>query len=174
MLWFAAWLKESKDALQRLGYFTIIELELIMNPDEIATNFIRQAIEYNSNPRLFSHYSLEVIKDFYVPWDGEKVGELADGTKISLDKKEEKEKGFNYFKNLFLEDKQKELTIFAITKGDDDPVLIIDGVHRAVGLQRAINKSKGLLNNKINLILVLFKSLNFHKMPEYIRLLNLI
>lgn len=145
-----------------------------MNIDQTATNFIRLAIKYNPFPFLYPSYPIEKLKDFYVPWDGETVGELADGTKISEHNKEVKIKKFNEFKDLFLNNKHKELTIFAVTKEEENPILIIDGVHRAVGLQKSINKSKRLPKENINLILVLFKSRHIQCMPDYKKLLGLI
>jgi len=48
-----------------------------------ATNFLKLAYSLSGSPTVISNYKITDIGTHFVPWDCEKVEELAKGTKIS-------------------------------------------------------------------------------------------
>jgi len=142
--------------------------------DKNATSFLNQAIAVTGKtPVIHSQYNLDDLGDMYVPWDGEKVEELARGERISTHKWENKVKKFSFFKKSASREGHYEATIVAVRKDKNSPTLIIDGVGRAVGIKKAIIENPKR-RKEINLIVFLIESEEIVKMLDYKRLLELL
>lgn len=145
-----------------------------MNIDKNATSFLNQAITVaGKTPVIHFQYNLDDLGDMYVPWDGEKVEELARGKRISTHEWENKVKKFSFFKKAASREGYYEATIIAIRSGKDSPTLIIDGVGRAVGIRKVILENPARKNG-INLIVFLIESQEVVNLPDYKRLLEIL
>lgn len=146
--------------------------------DENATGLLIGALAVGGikNVVYIQKFDLDELPNLYSPWDGETVGELASCEKISENEREKKLERFNFFKECVLENKYTDTTIFAVRRNARYPIQIIDGIHRAVGIQKALidqNVDKEVLKNKINLRILLVDSEDMIKYPDYIKLLTL-
>ncbi len=140
--------------------------------EQIANNFYRWAISLAPNP-VEKDIIPEVLKDLYVVWDGETVGELATGTRVSEHNKDEKLEKFDHFKNEFLNGQVLNKPILVVKDSNHDALLIIDGIHRSVGYYKAYLQDESILS-KIKFRYLLFESDRIHEMDDYGRLLSLI
>jgi len=142
--------------------------------DKNATSFLNQAITVSgTTPTIYSRYDLDELGNMYVPWNGERVEELAMGERVSTHEWGDKIKKFNFFKKAASRDGYYEATIIAVRKNKNSPTLIIDGVGRAVGIKKAIIENPGRIK-EINLIVFLIESEGIVKMLDYKKLLELL
>jgi hypothetical protein len=120
--------------------------------DTNATNFIKIFLQYAGvNFVYHSKYDLNALGTMYAPWQNqESVNDLATRQKTSAHNQKSKETQFEKVKNDVLNNQYTDTTIFAARPNDQAPILIIDGIHRAVGIQRAILQDPNI-KSKINL-----------------------
>lgn len=126
-----------------------------MTIDKNASAFIRQAIKNGGVVTVYANSNINELKNFYVPWDCDKVNDLAHDKRNSEHEWTTKSSKFEYFRDRYINNPHQDVTIFA-ERLVGGPILIIDGVHRAVGLQKALNLQKSI-EQHINLIVVLFE-----------------
>lgn len=144
--------------------------------DQIATNFLNMALQAglsagNLKISVFNNFDLDLLGSMFIPWGPKvKVIEIADGTKISDHEWEQKQNKFNFFKDHILKCEFFDTIIFIIRKAENSPFLIIDGVHRAIGLQKALLEFPKL-KDRINLRILLIESINMDQLEDYKKVL---
>jgi hypothetical protein len=140
--------------------------------DGIALNFLKQALLHCPNPQIHIIDPI-AFSEFYVAWDGEKVGELAEGKKVSLHNKVEKLGKFAKLKKAFLENKVSKRIILVVKDTDHKEKLIVDGIHRSVAFYQAYLENKNI-TKKTPLQMLFFESNTIKQMIDYDKLLKLI
>lgn len=135
--------------------------------DPIATNFLIMAISVE-NVKLSVHhnFNLDNLGNMFIPWGKVQILEIASGERTSEHKWDQKQRKFNFFKDKILACKFFDTTIFVVSKGRESPMLIIDGVHRAIGIQKALIE-KPQIKSKVNLRVLLIESQNMFKLKDY-------
>jgi len=135
--------------------------------DTIATNFLTMALSVGDvKPSVHNNFDLGKLGEMFIPWGKTKVFEIASGKKISEHEWDRKQAKFNFFKDRILKCEFFDTTIFIVTKGENFPLLIIDGVHRAIGIQKALTENPDL-KDKINLRVLLIESPNMNRLHDY-------
>lgn len=139
--------------------------------DTIATNFLKMALSVEDvKLSVHNNFGLNILGDMFIPWGKVKVSEIASGEKISEHEWDRKQAKFNFFKEVILKCERFDTTLFVIRKDENSPFLIIDGVHRAIGIQKALGE-KPQIKDKINLRVLLIESVNMDKLSDYKKIL---
>ncbi|OIP25328.1 hypothetical protein AUK11_00785 [bacterium CG2_30_37_16] len=135
--------------------------------DTITTNFLIMAISVGEvKLSVHNNFDLDQLGNMFIPWGKVTVSEIASGKKISEHEWDRKQAKFNFFKDRILKCKFFDTTIFVVTKGENFQLLIIDGVHRAIGIQKALIENSDL-KDTINLRVLLIESSNMSRLPDY-------
>lgn len=135
--------------------------------DEIATKFLIMSLSVGDVMfSVHNNFGLDRLSSMFIPWGKVKVFEIASGEKISEHEWDRKQGKFNFFRDQILKSGFFDTTIFVVTKGENFPLLIIDGVHRAIGIQKALIENPGL-KDKINLRVLLIESSNMDRLSDY-------
>lgn len=135
--------------------------------DAIATNFLMTALSVGDiKLSVHNNFDLDKLGDIFIPWGKVTVSEISSGKKISEHEWDRKQAKFNFFKDRILKCEFFDTTIFVVTKGESFPLLIVDGVHRAIGIQKALIENPNL-EDKINLRALLIESPNIDRLPDY-------
>lgn len=135
--------------------------------DAIATNFLMMALSVGDvKLSVHNNFDLDKLGDMFIPWGKVTVSEIASGKKTSEHEWDRKQAKFNSFRDQILKYDFFDTTVFVVTKGENFPLLIIDGVHRAIGIQKALTENPGL-KDKINLRVLLIESPNMDKLSDY-------
>lgn len=135
--------------------------------DTIATRFLMMALSVgNIKLSVHNNFDLNQLGDMFIPWGKVKVSEIATGEKISEHEWDRKQAKFNSFKDQILKCEFFDTTVFVVTKGEGFPFLIIDGVHRCIGIQKALIEKVQLKGN-INLRILFIESQDMDKLQDY-------
>lgn len=135
--------------------------------DQIATNFLVMALSVGDvNVSIHNNFDLNLLGGMFIPWGRVTVNEIASGKKTSDHEWEQKQKKFNFFKDQILKCNFFDTTLFVVRKDNKSPSLLIDGVHRALGVQKAVFENPNI-KAKINLRILLIESPNMNKLEDY-------
>ena len=135
--------------------------------DAITTNFLMMALSVGDvKLSVHNNFDLDKLGDSFIPWGKVTVSEIASSKRISEHEWGRKQTKFNFFRDRILKCEFFDTTIFVVTKGENFPLLIIDGVHRAIGIQKALIENPGL-KDKINLRVLQIESPNMIKLHDY-------
>lgn len=139
--------------------------------DQIATNFLIMALSVGDmKVSVHNNFDLSLLDKMFIPWGKVTVDEIASGKQISKHEWDQKQKKFNFFKNRILKCEFFDTTIFIVRKNENFPLFIIDGVHRAIGIQKAILEQP-TVKDKINLRILLVESPNMDQLEDYKKIL---
>lgn len=116
----------------------------------------------------FIFEDIDEIKKLNVMWrNGQTVEELSDNETL-LKQHEGTEKlmkvemvATSVKKNIYT-----DTTVFGIRKNNTSPIVITDGIHRVIGIFKAISKDPSI-KNKICLRILLCESPNFNQLEDY-------
>lgn len=135
--------------------------------DQIATNFMMIALSIGDVAiSVHNNFNLDNLSGMFIPWGKVTVSKIASGEKVSEHEWDKKQRKFNFFKDKILAGKLFDTTIFVVSKGQGFPILIIDGVHRAIGIQKALIE-KPQIKDDINLRVLFIESQNMSKLQDY-------
>lgn len=139
--------------------------------DQIATNFLVTALSVGEvNVSIHNNFDLKLLDGMFIPWGKVTVDEIASGKRTSEHEWVQKQKKFNFFKDQILKCNFFDTMLFIVGKDDKSPLLIIDGVHRALGIQKAVIERSNV-KDKINLRILLIESPNMNKLEDYKKIL---
>lgn len=139
--------------------------------DQIATNFLIMALSVGDiSISVHNNFNLNLLGSMFIPWGKVTVDEIASGKRISEHEWEQKQKKFNFFRDKILGCEFFDTTIFIIRKEENLPSLIIDGVHRSIGIQKALLE-RPAVKSKINLRILLIESSNMDSLEDYRKVL---
>ncbi len=132
-----------------------------MNIDEIATRAFQAALCFNPQITLLEKITPEELDNFFVMWrEGNtyyQVKDYAIAQKTSGDKWSDKKVKILFTKSAVLKSTYFDTTIILIQGLAKEPILIIDGIHRAIGIRMASLENK---NVSVNLRGILITSPN--------------
>jgi hypothetical protein len=80
--------------------------------------------------------------------------------------KKKKLRKINQSKQAVLENTFTDTTIFGMRKDETSPIVITDGIHRAIGIQKALNEDTSI-KSKIYLRLLLFEGNRISELADY-------
>src|SRR3989344_7710752 len=104
-----------------------------MNFDANATGLLGNAFSKHTTCGYYT-VELELIKDMFVNWRNKKtLNEMLEDGNIPDHEKTEKLRKINLVKKAVLENIYTDTTIFGMRKDTNTPIVIIDGIHRAIG-----------------------------------------
>lgn len=110
---------------------------------------------------------LNTLGNMHVVWQNKKtLSELSKDENIPNYEKVDKLRKINHFKKAVLENFYTDTTIFGMRKDDNSPVVISDGIHRAIGIQRAFMENP-TIKEKITLRILLFEGNGIGKLEDY-------
>ena len=113
-------------------------------------------------------FDLEHLGKLYVIWRNRKtVNVLSNDENIPDYNKQEKLIKINFFKDATLNNIHTDTTIFAMRKDENSPIVITDGIHRAIGINKAIRESPKIIQ-KINLRILLFEGNGIQNLDDYV------
>jgi len=136
------------------------------NLDVNATAFIIRAIN-KSSTCLYIDLSLDKLGEMFVQWRNKKtVSEMALDVNIPDHQKVDKLEKINRVKESISGSIFTNTTIIGMRKDQDSPIVIFDGIHRSIGIYRAVSNDQEL-NDKICLKLLLFEGEKIGTIPDY-------
>lgn len=139
--------------------------------DSNATNFLTAALTVdNIQFSVHNGFDSSLLGEMFIPWGRVKVSEIASGEKTSEHEWDRKQEKFNFFRDVILRCEHFDTTLFVVRNSEKSPYLIIDGVHRAIGIQKAL-AGKPELATKINLRILLIESPNMSRLSDYQKVL---
>jgi hypothetical protein len=111
---------------------------------------------------------LDELQHMYIMWrQGKTVLEYTTEQNIPEDdSKPEKIRKINQSKKAALENLFTDTTIFGMRKDENSPIVITDGIHRAIGIQKAINEDS-TVKRKICLRLLLCDGEKIAELDDY-------
>lgn len=111
--------------------------------------------------------NLSLLGDMYVMWRNKKtVLELVNDENIPKDKMGKKIHRIEFFKNVVLKNTHTDTTIFGMRKDQFSPIVIADGIHRSIGIQRALQVDPNI-KEKITLRILLFEGVSIYSLDDY-------
>jgi hypothetical protein len=135
--------------------------------DQTATNVLHRTMSSVNNFYYLARFNVDYLKNMYVMWQNKKsVLDLADDNQLPDHNKAQKLKMINYFKNAVLKNIYTDTTIFGMRKDENSPIVITDGIHRAIGIQKALLEDPSV-RDKINLRILLFEGKDIASIPDY-------
>lgn len=137
--------------------------------DTNATGALHMMLSSNTLSKIscYEKFDLEKLGELYVMWRNRKnVNELSVDENIPDHNKKEKLDKISFFKNAVLNNFYTDTTLLAMRKDSNSPIVITDGIHRALGINRAIIEKPDLIK-KINLRLILFEGEGIQNLEDY-------
>lgn len=135
--------------------------------DENATGALRMIASNATKASYFSNVNLERLKEMYVIWRNRKsVLELSSDENIPEDNKEDKLKKINFFKHAVTNNSYTDTTLLTMRKDETSPIVITDGIHRSIGIIKALIKNPNI-KKKVNLRIVLFEGGKIAELEDY-------
>lgn len=112
---------------------------------------------------------LEDLGTHYVIWRNRKsIKDLAiNDNNIPKDKRKEKLEKIYHFKEAVQGNKYTDTTLFGMRPSLESPIVIGDGVHRAIGIYKAYLQDDSL-KTKVNLRLLLCEGKFISSIPDYV------
>jgi hypothetical protein len=148
-----------------------METKLSGKLDSNADGALRMMI---SKAKNFHYFILDLsqLGDMCVIWrDRKKITDYLKDENIPDHQKVEKLKKINQSKNMVLKNIFTDTTIFGMRKDTNSPIVISDGIHRAIGIQRAIVEQPSV-KEKICLRLLLFEGPDVAELEDYKQSIN--
>ncbi|QQG40519.1 MAG: hypothetical protein HYV37_03040 [Candidatus Levyibacteriota bacterium] len=140
-----------------------------MNIGKLDQNATRAFSMMLSNSDQVSYFiiDLDILGAMYVMWQNRKtLTELSQDKNIPNYEKEDKLRKINHFKKVVLGNLYTDTTIFGMRKDDNSPIVISDGIHRAIGIQRAFMENP-TIKEKMTLKILLFEGNGLGKLEDY-------
>ncbi len=135
--------------------------------ENIATNVLIRSIAYHTNLYYLVNFDLDNLQYMFVMWQNRKsIMDLTNNSNIPNHNKEDKIRKIEYFKNAVLQNRYTDTTLFAMRIDKDSPIVITDGIHRAISIQRALVEDPSI-KEKINLRILLFEGKRFEELDDY-------
>lgn len=123
--------------------------------DQNASSLLAKFYGLADNVIYLSHFDMDNLKDLFVCWRGKQtVLDYAHKDLLPEHEGEKKEKYVQFSKEMLLANKHTDTTIFVATPAINAQWMIFDGIHRAIGIQRAMD-SNPEVRDKTNLRILL-------------------
>ncbi|MCL4365701.1 hypothetical protein M1437_00560 [Patescibacteria group bacterium] len=117
--------------------------------------------------------NLDELSNMCVMWRDKKLlKEYLLDENIPNHQKDEKLRKINQSRKAVLENIYTDTTIFGMRKNANSPIVITDGIHRAIGVQRAVTEQPAV-KEKICLRLLLFEGEGIASLDDYNQSINL-
>lgn len=117
----------------------------------------------------YNDINLNDLDKMFVMWQtGGSLATFLNDKNIPDHGKEEKLKKIDFCKKMILKNYFTVTTIFGMRKNETSPIVITDGIHRAIGIYRAIMEDP-LVIEKITLKILLFTGEKIAELPDYIK-----
>jgi hypothetical protein len=111
-----------------------------------ATNALKLVLRHATDIQYVT-YSVDEISDFFVMWrNKKKISELVDESNIPEYEKQDKVKSIDFFKDAFINNSHTVTTLFAMTTNMNAPIVVTDGIHRAIGAYKAFNEEPKIIS----------------------------
>ena len=132
-----------------------------------ASGALTMALSVSNQCRCLHHICLEDLKKFYVMWRNKlTVLELSNEESLPEHERGIKLQKIKYFEKVALSNTYTDTTIFAMRPRENTPVVIIDGIHRSIGIVSALKKNTNI-QKKINLRMILFEGKDIEFLQDY-------
>ncbi len=116
---------------------------------------------------VYGIVNLDNLGAIYVMWQtGKNIKDFLKDENIPDHHKDEKIKKINLCKKTILENYYTDTTVFGMRKNDASPIVITDGIHRAIGIYRAMVESP-LVKSKVMLRMLLFTGEEVGGLEDY-------
>ncbi len=126
-----------------------------METDKNATILLANYYSLADSITYLKKFDLDRIKDFFVCWRGGlTVSEYAAKNLLQEHEGDKKEKYIEFAKDFALKNEHTDTTIFVVASSPTAQWMVFDGIHRAIGIQRAITADPSI-KEKINLRILL-------------------
>lgn len=139
-----------------------------MKIDTNATGFINIVLG-RGNCVYFNNLTMDELGQCFVMWRNKvTVKDMAsDKSKIPDHNKSDKLKYIAFSEKNVLENNFTDTTLIGMRKNEASPIVIGDGIHRAIGIYKAY-LSDNSIQDKLNLRLLLFEGESISKLDDYV------
>ena len=129
-----------------------------------------QAIGTSINSELiYAELEFSELAEMYVVWHNKKtIKEMIHDKNIPEHNKSDKLKKIEYSKIAATENVYTNTSLFAMAPTKESPLVIIDGIHRAIGLYRAFNENPKI-QNKTSIMCLLGYGSVISNIDDYIK-----
>ena len=135
--------------------------------DVNATRALEMALSKSTTIQYLKSVGIKHLGEMFVMWRNKKsIHELSEDKNIPNHNKKAKLEKIEFFKRKILENSFTDTTLFGMRKNKDSPIVIIDGIHRAIGIYKAYLNDKQI-EKKVCLRILLCDGENIAELDDY-------